>query len=66
MLGRSYLVSKRFADAVKAYAKANELTNGANPDVLISYGEAKGFAAGNNLMKALWRCLHQSLENKSK
>ena len=48
MLGRSYLVSKRFEDAVKAYAKANELTNGANPDVLISYGEAKGFAAGNN------------------
>ena len=48
MLGRSYLVSKRFEDAVNAYAKANELTNGANPDVLISYGEAKGFAADNN------------------
>lgn len=47
MLGRSYLVSKRFEDAVNAYAKANELANGANPDVLISYGEAKGFAAGN-------------------
>ncbi len=48
MLGRSYLVTQRFDDAVKAYAKANELSNGADPDVLISFGEAKGFAAGNN------------------
>jgi cytochrome c-type biogenesis protein CcmH len=47
MLGRSYLVSKQFKDAVDAYAKANELANGANPDVLVSYGEAKGFAANN-------------------
>jgi len=48
MLGRSYVVSKRFEDAVKAYGKANELSDGANPDVLISYGEAKGLAAGNS------------------
>jgi len=47
MLGRSYFVSERFADAERAYAKANELSNGANPDVLVSYGEVKGFAAGN-------------------
>ena len=47
MLGRSYLVSKQFEDAVSAYAKANELANGANPDVLVSFGEAKGFAANN-------------------
>jgi len=48
MLGRSYLVLKRFNDAVKAYAKANEITNGANPDILISYGEARGLSAGNS------------------
>jgi cytochrome c-type biogenesis protein CcmH len=47
MLGRSYLVSKQFEAAVEAYQKANELSNGANPDVLVSYGEAKGFAANN-------------------
>ncbi len=48
MLGRSYVVSKRFEDAETAYKKANELSDGANPDTLISYGEAKGLAAGNN------------------
>ncbi len=47
MLGRSYVVSKRFEDAADAYNKANELSDGANPDILISYGEAKGLAAGN-------------------
>ncbi|MFK7815027.1 MAG: c-type cytochrome biogenesis protein CcmI [Gammaproteobacteria bacterium] len=48
MLGRSYVVSKRFEDAKNAYKKANELSDGANPDILISYGEAKGLAAGNS------------------
>lgn len=48
MLGRAYVVSNRFDDAVKAYAKANELSNGADPNILISYGEAKGLAAGNS------------------
>lgn len=47
MLGRSYLVSKQFEDSVAAFAKANEISNGANPDILVSYGEAKGFAANN-------------------
>ena len=47
MLGRSYLVTKRFDDAVNAYSKANEITNGADPNILVSYGEAKVFAAGN-------------------
>ncbi len=51
MLGRSYVVSKRFDDAVNAYRKANELSDGANPETLISYGEAKGLAAGNNFDK---------------
>lgn len=46
MLGRSYLASEKFDAAVSAYAKANEITNGANPNVLVAYGEAQGFAAG--------------------
>ncbi len=47
MLGRSYVVTKRFKEAVNIYAKANELSNGANPNILVSLGEAKGFAADN-------------------
>lgn len=45
-LGRSLLVSERFSEAVTAFAKANELSKGANPNVLVSYGEAQGFADG--------------------
>ncbi len=47
MLGRSYVVTERFNEAVTIYARANELSNGANPNILISFGEAKGLAAGN-------------------
>ncbi len=46
MLGRSYLISEHFEAAVKAFAKANELTNNSDPSVLIAYGEAQGFANG--------------------
>ncbi len=62
MLGRSYVVSKRFEDAVKAYAKANELSNGANPDVLISYGEAKGLAAGNSFDESAMTLFRKALK----
>ena len=41
------MVTERFEDAINIYSQANELSNGANPDILISLGEAKGFAAGN-------------------
>jgi len=51
MLGRSYVVTKRFDEAVKTYAKANDISNGANPDLLVSFGEAQGFAAGNRFDK---------------
>ena len=48
MLGRSYLMIEKFDKAVHAYATANEISNGADPNVLVAYGEAQGFAAGNN------------------
>ena len=53
---------------LKAYAKANELTNGANPNVLISYGEAQGFAAGDHKvsMKESSMAVCKSLANSSK
>lgn len=46
MLGRSYMVSGKFNAAVHAYARANVLSTGANPDVLVAYAEAQAFAAG--------------------
>lgn len=46
MLGRSYLMLEKFDASVEAYRNAYELSNGANPDVLVAYGEAKVFAAG--------------------
>ena len=46
MLGRSYLMLEKYDAAVEAYRNANELSNSANPDVLVAYGEAKVFASG--------------------
>lgn len=46
MLGRTYFMLERFDVAADAYAKATEITQGADADVLVSYGEARGFAMG--------------------
>ncbi len=62
MLGRSYVVSKRFDDAVNAYQKANELSDGGNPDVLVSYGEAKGLAAGNRFDQSAMNLFSKALK----
>ncbi len=51
MLGRSYVVTRRFEDAVNTYSKANQVSNGANPNILVSLGEAMGFAADNKFDK---------------
>ena len=40
MLGRSYLVSSRFDEAVSAYEKASALTGGKNPDIELDLAEA--------------------------
>lgn len=40
MLGRSYFVMGRHADAAKAYGKANELTQSGRADWLVNEGEA--------------------------
>jgi cytochrome c-type biogenesis protein CcmH len=49
MLGRSYFVMKRFAEAAKAYAEANSHAAAPNPDWLSSEGEALGFARDRDL-----------------
>jgi len=40
MLGRSYLVSNRFDQAVAAYEKASSLTGGKNPEIELDLAEA--------------------------
>lgn len=40
MLGRSYLMSSRFEQAVSAYEKASALTGGKNPDIELDLAEA--------------------------
>jgi cytochrome c-type biogenesis protein CcmH len=40
MLGRSYLVSNRFPQAVSAYEKASALTGGKNPEIELDLAEA--------------------------
>jgi len=40
MLGRSYLVSNRFDQAVSAYEKASSLTGGKNPEIELDLAEA--------------------------
>lgn len=50
MLGRSYFVLERYADAAKAYGKANELTGNQEPDLLVNEGEAMGLARDRDLV----------------
>lgn len=45
MLGRSYRVLERHADAASAYAQAYALTAGSDPEVLIDYAEAQALAS---------------------
>ena len=62
MLGRSYLVSGKFNEAVHAYAKANVLSNGANPDVLVAYAEAQAFAAGQQFSRDVMTLFVRALQ----
>lgn len=50
MLGRSYVVLQRYADAANAYGKANELDGAKNPDWLVGEGEAQAMARDRDLL----------------
>lgn len=50
MLGRSYFVMGRHAEAAKAYEKANTLTQSANADWLVSEGEALAMSRERDLL----------------
>lgn len=50
MLGRSYFVMTRYADAATAYGKANAQSEGANADWLVSEGEALALSRDRDLL----------------
>jgi len=49
MLGRSYIVLKRFGEATLAFAKAYELL-GDQPDIMVDYAEALALANNNSMV----------------
>lgn len=49
MLGRSYSLMQRFADAAKAYGRANSISMHSQPDILVAQAEALGLAQGQSL-----------------
>jgi cytochrome c-type biogenesis protein CcmH len=49
MLGRSYFVMRRYAEAAGAYHQANAHNGGKDPDLLASEGEALSFANGTEV-----------------
>ena len=49
MLGRSYVIMGRFQDAVIAYARVNEMTNGEDPAIMIAYAESLAYADRDSL-----------------
>ncbi len=60
MLGRSYLVMERFAEAADAYAKAHELL-GDQPQILADYAEALSMAAGASMAGRPLELIKQAL-----
>lgn len=61
MLGRSYMMLSRYADAVRAYTKAYELKSD-DPDLLTDYAEALGMAANGNLSGRAGEMLEKALK----
>lgn len=49
LLGRSYFVMERFADAARAYARANELTKAQDAALLVDEGESLALARDRDL-----------------
>jgi cytochrome c-type biogenesis protein CcmH len=61
MLGRSYMVQERFADAAQALANANRLGDN-SPDIAANYGEALAAAAEGIVTPAARAQFQSSLE----
>jgi len=61
MLGRSYFVMQRFADAAKAYGEANQRSSEPNPEWLAGQGEALAFARDRDLQGTPAQLFDQAL-----
>lgn len=61
MLGRSWTFVEQFQKAVTAYARANELSQGRDPDILVAYAESLVLADREHMGDAVRGLLHQAL-----
>lgn len=62
MLGRSYIYTNRYADAVRAYAQAETLTDPPDAQVLTEYAQALSMANGNRMSGAPERLIAKALK----
>lgn len=62
MLGRSYVVMDRYAEAAQAYGKANTLLEGKNADVLAAYAEALSLAREGQPSETVRQLTQQALK----
>ena len=62
MLGRSFMALGRPGQAVSAFERAYELSNGTDPDVMVAYAEAQVFASGHQFSKAVMTLFAQALK----
>lgn len=62
MLGRSYMVMNRYADAAKAYAEANARNPEPNADLMIAEAEALALSRDRDLLGRPEQLLNQALQ----
>ncbi len=62
MLGRSYIYTNRYQDAVRAYAQAETLTDPPDAQVLTEYAEALSMANDNRMSGAPERLIARALK----
>ncbi len=62
MLGRSYIYTNRYADAVRAYAQAETLTDPPDAQVITEYAQAMSMANGNRMSGAPERLVERALK----
>jgi cytochrome c-type biogenesis protein CcmH len=63
MLGRSYLVLERYAEAEQAYAKAVVLTKETDPDIVADYAEAIAFKDDGQIAGKPLELIQKNLNN---
>lgn len=64
LLGHAYMALERYARASAAYQRANEMTGGNNPELLVAYAEAIGLANGGRFETESVRLLEKALSLK--